>query len=638
MDDSYFPQICSLFSPSSEHPSHFLYNSSIRNALRRLLPQEIDDHQLTEGYTHSAPVVKCIEWGSTSLKHLSILLLCRYRPNATKFFYDLINRWLVPGRVVDIGLFFSTDFRMGKADGELFSISEIVLSLDDEKELELIKRNFSILEPEIRMGVTSSYHASRIMEVRGLSIDEKTSLIHEKISSLIHRRPRDFDYDIYSQMQQFLVMCREEFKAAREYHHMSLMISVFYLFRKELRKQVEKTPTKRFLSLKIKNAKLKDQANIRGVIALFVGLNFLKKNEIFEQHHLIKTLQNYIPGLKVVEDSFFVDENRDDNIQTIYLEVEKKSGEKFSLEEIKHLRKELPEDLKNRVEQLMRPVFMPRNEEEVMRHIVTLSQQLRYVRDLPQVVISFDEQTDTDLTFTIVLVRILSPESLPIQDLFLRHQGGLKFIPDRVKRVGVVRNKYPKEATVFRVRLPNTHFLREDHSLDLLKARQEVIYQIQGVIGEVRDFNGGMIAKQLEVFKLLRHELGEVGRHHEFLLENFFHSLFPVQQRSVVNPESLKSLFLLLLSSIQEQKYFKAQPMFYLKQEIHAVYAIFPIKDHMLKLRILELIEELNLLSSELVSLHLQVPEAFYLGFIYFTDVRHDQDVFLKSLNLCLSK
>ena len=100
------------------------------------------------------------------------------------------------------------------------------------------------------------------------------------------------------------------------------------------------------------------------------------------------------------------------------------------------LKERLAEDLKNGVERLMRPLFMPRNEEEVMRNIITLAQQLRYPRDLPQVIISFDEQTDADLSFIIIFLRVLHKGMPSIQELFQRSRTFLKFIPDRAKMLG----------------------------------------------------------------------------------------------------------------------------------------------------------------------------------------------------------
>jgi len=59
---------------------------------------------------------------------------------------------------------------------------------------------------------------------------------------LFWKGPKDFDHDIFAQMQHFLVMCSEEFKGARDYAHMSRIIYVFYLFGESSWRQREKNP------------------------------------------------------------------------------------------------------------------------------------------------------------------------------------------------------------------------------------------------------------------------------------------------------------------------------------------------------------------------------------------------------------
>ena len=100
------------------------------------------------------------------------------------------------------------------------------------------------------------------------------------------------------------------------------------------------------------------------------------------------------------------------------VEIEKKDGSPFSLEEMKELKKTLPYELKESVESVLHPVLMPRNEEEIMRNILLLSQQLKYISDLPQVIISFNAQTEQALQFTMILLRILREEDRPLPILF----------------------------------------------------------------------------------------------------------------------------------------------------------------------------------------------------------------------------
>ena len=625
---------------TSDFGSMSLYNETIRNLLKRILPSDIfycdflTEQAVEEWQKEVGGILPVVKWQQSDsiATNLSVYLLCHYRMNAGKFFLDIISRWLIPGKKVNVGLFFAADFKFVDISDHLYTVAEILICVEDTEDIEILKKNLAIIEAEIRLGVVSVYHASRILEIKGLTGDEKTSLIQERISSLVQNRSNHFDDDIFSQMQQFLVLCRDDFKAVREFQQMSRIISIFYLFRKAIRKQVETAPGKRYLSLKILRSRLYFPFGTKKVLSLFVGVNFLKENELFDQRHLLRALQNYIPSAKAIENSFFVHESRDEKIHTIYLEVEREDGVDFSHQEIQKLRKFLPDDLKVQVERLQRPIFMPRNEEEVMRNIVTLSQQLKYMKDIPQVVISFDEQTDTDLSFTVILVRVLLQNSPSLQELFQRSKSRLQFFPERIRKVGMLRKKYFKEATVFRLRLPNAEFLRGDHSVDLYKARQEIIAEIVRAVGEVRDFNGGMISKQIEVFVSLKKLLGEVGQNYEFLLENFYHSIFPIEMRSVLEASVLKDFFLLFLEMskvvLEKQNVEKL-----INESGKYLFVIIAVQDFSRKQAIFDSIEHRFTLSPNLICMHLQMFDISYLGYICSFEERDKKDLFIQTIN-----
>jgi hypothetical protein len=289
------------------------------------------------------------------------------------------------------------------------------------------------------------------------------------------------------------------------------------------------------------------------------------------------------------------------------------------LEEIRKIRHFLPEELKRSIETVLRPVFMPRNEEEVIRHIVTLSGQLRFVRDLPQAVLMFEGQKESDLIFNVIVVRILFPETVPIQNLFEGSDSFLAYIPDRIKRVGMLRKKYPKEATVFQVRFPSHPFLRGDHSVDLYKARHEVMAEIQRIIGEVRDYYGGMIIKQLELLTALKQEIGGLARTDEQLLESFFHALYPIEMRSVLTPEPLKKLFALwkeALAGYGPAVMIERDMIFAMgKQDFAASF------------------EPLQLSDNELLVAKLEAGEERFWGYIYFSDQEEKRQTFLSILD-----
>jgi len=375
---------------------------------------------------------------------------------------------------------------------------------------------------------------------------------------------------------------------------------------------------------------------VKRVLGVFVAMNVLKDNEVFEDSYLLQAIQRFVPAIELVQDSVFVEHRKEERILMMYLEVMKNDGSEFQGEEIRLLRKELGEELKKRVQQLTRPVFMPRNEEEVMKNIITLSQELRYLRDIPQVIISFDEHTDSDISFTVIMLRILLPHALSLQELFDKGSIKYSFSIDRVKRVGTVWRKYPKEATVFRIRMPLQPFVRSDQSLDLFRARQAVLAEIQGVIGEVRDYNGGMISKQLEVFEKLQKELGNQGKEQELLLENFFHSIFPVEQRNLLDPLYIKNLFIMFSELLAQETGSEKEAEIYPCEEEKLLYVMMSVKEHSLKNKITQAVAALNLPPATLPSVVIQMADKLYLGYLYFSEIQESRALFLETLQGCL--
>ena len=161
-------------------------------------------------------------------------------------------------------------------------------------------------------------------------------------------------------------------------------------------------------------------------------------------------------------------------------------------------------------------MLMPRNEEEIMRTILILSNQLKYATDLPQVTISFDMQTEEELRFTVILLRPLKGNESPLSEIILNAKTELKVYRIESKKVGPLRKKYVKEANVFAVGVSKKKYKRKDFSIDLFKARQTVSSELERIFSGIRDFNGGILSKQQEVYQELRSLLKGVLHGKEF--------------------------------------------------------------------------------------------------------------------------
>ena len=616
------------------------YREGAQDLIRKIVPNDILDAPINDQlsarirFNDMLPLLKTSDLTNAPC-NFSVILLCKYRQNVCHFFYEMISRWLLSHQRMNVELFFASDVRLPRLSEDLLSVAEIVVQIKSVQDLEEVRRNLKQIETEIRLGAISHYHAKRVLEFKGLSGDGKIAMIQEKISSLIQSRSKDFDRGIFSQMQHFLVNCREEFKNRRDYHHISRIISNLYSLRKLLMQNTSVLPTKRHFILKFLKTRLmplQQQEQNHPVLGVLAGLNFLSEHEIFEKRHLIAAISTFIPNIRAIEGSFFVDRARDSSIQTNYVEIEKTDGSDFSHEEIQNLRMHLPDHLETHVEQLTHPIFMPRNEEEVLRNIMSLSRQLRFVTDIPQVIISFDEQQGNELCFTVILIRVIALNQPPIAELFETAHSPLKIIPDRIRKLGSLGRKHIKEATVFRAQVNNRAFLRSDQSVDLYKARNTVLTEISHVLGEIRDFNGGMIGKQNEVLCALKDRLGHTAEQHALLLEKFFFALTPVELRSVMDVEHLKQLFLMMLQSQKSDLNFRKKNSDWLfRQEEKRVFVVLPhTTDLFLKEKMGMALEDLGLQPYQLISFSLDQCS----GFLLQSDDPAEQKHFLEAISL----
>jgi hypothetical protein len=618
------------------------YREGAQDLIQKLIPEDLlcpSEKGRALQRARFADLLPLVHWSELTKTpcSLSVLLLCKYRLNACNFFYDMISRWLLPQRRVNVELFFASDLRLPHLSDDLLSVAEVVVYLKSAQELEEVRRNMQAIETEIRLGVVSNYHARRILEFKGLSTDGKTAMIQEKISSLIQSHSKDFDQGIFSQMQQFLVNCPEHFKKVRDYHHISRIISNLYSVRKVLKQNIEVFPNKRHAIVKFLKTRLSFQKGAvkeKPVLGVLAGINFLREHELFEADHLLAAIRHKMPLARLVQGSSFLDPSKEGALQTVYLEIEKEDGTEISLDEINLLRSSLPDYLKGHVEQLTHPIYMPRNEEEVLRNIMTLARQLRFVHDLPQVIISFDEPRGADLYFTVILLRVCLEGAPSVQQLFACAEADLKYIPDRVRSLGALRRKYHKEATVFRTIVPSGRFLRPDHTVDLYRARQYVYDQLTAILGDVRDYNGGMILKQTEHLNALRNALGKAGTAHSVLVDKFFHAISPIEMRTSTEIESLKQFFLLLLSATKTESRLPFLGSDYLfKQEARRVYAILPMVEGEKKKAIFKALEALRIPSHQLAHFSIEIHESPCTGFLLLSPEKELQEKFLAAIS-----
>ncbi|MBS0621046.1 MAG: hypothetical protein JSS61_06275 [Verrucomicrobia bacterium] len=573
------------------------YIGFIDETLRTILPKEvldrIEDSAVFSQFLTSLPLLLWNDPQSTPCTLcVSTISAAKFSMGVLRYMCDTLSRWLIPGKLLNISSVHSLDFNFIAQPDEPLFFHQILLDISSDLELAIARSMRESLEREIRLSILTVRHARQVVSVKQLTSEQKNALIQENIASilnvpspslgnnafdqihhfllnltaeekiqkiqeqftpLLEQRPEVFDRNIFNEIRHMMHLFGDQFTALRDLRYVSRLISFQYLFRRRLMHIAKEAPEERLLSLKLLKTHLQDplgKKQKRPVLGVLGAIHITRENELFEERHIYAAIRNCLPAVKTVENSFILDRRSHDPIRLFYLEIENEEGHPFSLEEIRELQKHLPRELKENVESVLHPVFMPRNEEEIMRNILLLSAQLNYLNDLPQVIISFHAQSEEKLFFTVILLRILRGSEKPIASLFQQGQTILESGEVETKRVGLLRKRYPKEANVFQVSLPKKQFLR-NFSVDLFKARHAVSSELHRLFDGIRDFNGGILAKQQEVFQELQGMLKERTHHKDFLLENFFYSLTPPLRQSLLMPSTLEILFQLMLEALE---------------------------------------------------------------------------------------
>ncbi len=666
------------------------YVAFIEQVLRNLLPIDLMT-ALTLGNDRDT-IQRCIfslyeelpfiAWNNPEIAPctLCVNLLCHseFTGGVGRYLCDSVSRWLIPGKFLNVSSVRSLDFRFVAYPEQKLFFNQVLVDIETDQQLQIIRSNWQNLQKEIRLSILAVRHARNVISMKKLSSEQKKALIEENIASVIaplaknaehnifnqmhnfwlhlsaedkiqqiqegvakeEQRPKNFENSIFHEIKHSILLFGNQFTSVRDLRHVSRLISYQYLFRKTLTRLVLKSPEERHLQLKLLKTKLCSLSNAKKgntVLGILGAINVLRENELFEERHIIEAINHCIPGVRKVENSSVLDRREPDTIRLFYLEIEKIDTTPFSIEEIKALNKNLPHELKESVESLLHPVLMPRNEEEIMRNILLLSQQLTYINDLPQVIISFNSQTEQSLHFTVILLRILLDNALSLPEIFASSKTKLKIDELEIKQVGLLRKRYPKESSVFKVSLDKKKFLRRDFTLDLFKARQEVSLEMDRIFNGIRDFNGGILSKQQEVFQTLKGLVNTSSSQNDFLLENFFYSITPPLRQSLIAPASLKTLFNLMQQAIQadyKKETFSLNGQFESDQLL--IMAASPLSS--LKEELFFLITRLKIPSAELSCTYVNAHGINCIGYIYQNNDPNIRNLFYSTLMGCLKE
>ncbi|HVX00632.1 MAG TPA: hypothetical protein VHA52_09400, partial [Candidatus Babeliaceae bacterium] len=382
------------------------------------------------------------------------------------------------------------------------------------------------------------------LQAKLASARQNLEQLYQKFSSLA-------DPSIFKELDRFAAILEDEFIRHRSISHLTKLAYSIALIRRKLSQEIALLPLKDHYDIRLMPFSLHFTFGSKPVLGILAHAYLRDKYEAFDEEHILLCLRKSISEAQLVKGSVYTFQSSKNGIKTLYFEIDKKSGLPFSSEEIHRLTKLLRQEIKFCVEQLVPRIFMTRNEEEVLRSILTLSREIHSPSDIPQVMILFDHQTSQEAIFTVILVRICQRQEPTISHRFASIQGSFTYFPERCQIVRYLQ-KVPIEANVFRISLPKgTSLLRADLSLNFYLARQKISSLLVDAIGEFRDYNGGIILKQRERLTLFMESFPDISLQNPDLLESFFYSLSPIEIQGTLPLTSFNTLFQLFLEALR---------------------------------------------------------------------------------------
>jgi len=610
----------------------------IQKILSRIIPPEavLD---LCPWIKKTLPLVHATECCSLP-DILSLTLLCPFKEglNSENFFYAVVKHGLLPEQEATILNFRQMRFYFKEASGLPLTLAEVQVLVDNKQTQHQIKERLPGLVLEIENGAGSLDYANYLLSTKSFSRINKTSVIRNRLHQVIRRRPHHIGFAAFQELDRLLATSAKDFSSLRAPRHIVKLTCIVHLMRKTIFQLAAISPSGRHLKIKLMPVFLLYPFSKKSALGLLVGVRSQDNYELLTEEHIAAAVQTITPGAQIIKGSEYNASDSKEGIKLLEVELEKKDGRPFTLSEKKSIKESLSKDLDRRIEKLVPALFMIRNEEEVLRNILTLSQEIHSVSDLPHAMLSLDRQTVNEVAFTVILIHVRRKETLQLKELFREIKGDFTFSPDRIQVVGYIHKKYPIEAHVFRLHmLKDPSLLRSDFSLNFYLARQKVVSILSQAIGEFRDFNGGIIVKQGEALIQLKGIFSSENGKYPDLLENLFYSLTPIEMQATLNVSVLQGLFHACFTAIAATLETRSSVWIKSEEADGDLYIAVRGKDLSLKEVIDGVLENTQLLREEIVTACADFQGSFLFGFLLKSVEKKQQAQFLSVLKTSIA-
>jgi oligopeptide transport system substrate-binding protein len=472
---------------------------------------------------------------------------------------DLISPWLPQEISLSIFSLQRTIFSIEPLQNRSFVFISIEATVEGPEAIRILKERSFLLQQQISLTLKLPSICQQMIAAQ-TSSHIYSKIFRQELLRWLSRRPPHDPGLILSEIQRVLLTTDIEFKGIRTPSHFLKLIRSHLHLKAKHSKQSPSHANEKQLFYRLFRSKLHFPFGTKDVICLVISLKSLSLYERFDERHILLACQRCLPSLEAVPRSFYVYPYPADTAISLYIELEKKDGSMPTLAERKTLREELRTELLSSIEQVASRIDIPQNEEDLLRNLLLLSQQIKSPKDPPQVIVQFHGQTDSSLDFHVTLVRSIWEGDADIPRPAAADPYIARSILLRCSEIDRFRQNYVKQGLMFLVECPKESFLRRDRSIDFLKARESVVHGIESVYGKVQDLNGGLIYQHHQLLSSISPLLTKEEHKDVSLIEDLFQSMSPARMKEFLGPEHMVTVFRQLAALRADARQKLAQP------------------------------------------------------------------------------
>jgi oligopeptide transport system substrate-binding protein len=500
------------------------------------------------------PVVRCF---FTDGKKLIVQTIAERSSGTLKALPDLISLWLAQSSAASIFSLQRISFTIDALQSRPFVFVEIQVHLATEGNDGFYNFHIypAVLEQLIRKTLLLPKPCQQMLASLAPISNITSTTFRQEVLQWLTRYPLQNPVELFSELQRVLHATDDEFKAIRSSSHLlKLVRSHLYLKSKH---QPHSSSSEKQFFYRLFRAKLHVPFGTKNVVCIVISLRSLSPYERFDDRHILLACQRCVPSLEAVPRSFYVYSYSEAPTLSFYMEVEKKDGSSLTNGEMKLLHEELGSELLSSIEQVMSRIDIPQNDEDLLRNLLLLNQQVKTSKDVPHVIVQFHKLTRDSLNFHVTLVRCAKRGSSDISPPLKVPSDISRCLLLRSSILDTLPRNFEKQGLMFLVECSKEKFLRRDRSVDFLKAREVVVHFIESTFGKVRDLNGGIVYQQHQILTSIQPLLTKEESKEISLIEDIFHALSPTFMKDILGPEHILTVFrqlLVLRSDVRQKK------------------------------------------------------------------------------------